>query len=183
MPITNDWLHLYGCIFCKTGRELETIAELKKAIQAIEFVAPQKTIRRRNKTGMTEEKEILFPGYIFFRTSGDVPLILVKQNKNVLSVLNTDKNDWRLLGNDALFAKWIFEHNGIFGLSEAHYIGDRIRIISGPLMGRDGQIQKVNRRFKTCQVSVSFDHHEFKIWLGYELVEEITTKNRKDGAQ
>lgn len=183
MPISNDKNYLYGCIFCKTGYELDTVAELSKSIEAARFIAPLKTIRRRTKTGMSKEMEILFPGYIFFQTPGDVSTILIKQNKNVLRLLNTGKYDWRLMGNDELFAKWVFDHNGIFGLSEAHYVGDKIHIISGPLMGLDSQIEKVNRRFKTCQVSISFDHHEFRIWLGYELVEDITAKReRKDGA-
>lgn len=172
MPFSSDRVPLYGCIFCKTGCELETVNQLSEAIHTVGFIVPQKIIRRRTKAGMIEEKEILFPGYVFFQSTDDVPLVTIMQNKNVLRVLNATKNDWMLLGEDALFAKWVFDHNGLFGLSEAHYVGDRIRITSGPLMGRDGQILKVNRRFKTCQVSICFDHREFKIWLGYELIEE-----------
>lgn len=169
MSFANNCISLFGCIFCKTGRERETVRQLSEAIHTVVFITPEKVIRRRTKTGMTEEKEILFPGYIFFQTSDDVPIISINQNKNVIKVLYTEINDWKLLGNDYLFAKWVFENNGVFGISEAHYVGDRIRIISGPLMGLDGQIQKVNRRFKTCQVSINFNQQEFKIWLGYEL--------------
>lgn len=172
MPFVPEKALYYGCIFCKTGCEVETASRLTEVIQTVGFSVPQKTIRRRTEKGMIEDKEILFPGYLFFQATSDFSTMKIKQNSNVLKVLTPEKNDWKLYGSDARFAKWIFDYNGIFGLSKAQFVGDKIHIIAGPLQGLDGQINKVNRRFKTCQVSVSFDGHEFKIWLGYELVND-----------
>lgn len=173
MPFVPDKALYYGCIFCKTGCEAETASQLTEAIQTVGFSVPQKTIRRRTEKGMIEDKVILFPGYLFFQAPGDFAIITIKQNSNVLKVLTPEKNDWKLLGSDARFAKWIFDYNGIFGLSKAQFVGNKIHIVAGPLQGLDGQIKKVNRRFMTCQVSVSFDGYEFKIWLGYELVDDL----------
>lgn len=173
MPFVTDRTLFYGCVFCKTGCEIETVSQLTENIQAADFVVPRKTIRRRTENGMIEDTEILFPGYLFFQTTSDVPLMPIKQNRNVLKVLTPDKNDWRLSGSDAMFVKWIFDHNGMFGLSEAHFIGDRIHIIAGPLQGMDGMIKKINRRFRTCQVCVNFNGFEFHIWLGYKLVNDV----------
>lgn len=173
MSCVPDKALYYGCIFCKTGCEVETASQLTEVIQAVRFSVPQKIIRRRTEKGLIEDKEILFPGYLFFQAASDFSTMTIKQNSNVLKVLTPEKNDWRLFGSDARFAKWIFDYNGIFGFSKAQFVGDKISIITGPLQGLDGQIQKVNRRFKTCQVSVSFDEYEFKIWLGYELVNDV----------
>lgn len=93
--------------------------------------------------------------------------------QSVIRVLAMDNGRWRLQGDDERFARWVFQHDGLLGFSQAYKENDEIRIISGPLKEMEGKIKRVDKRGMSGQVVLSFHGKEIPVWLGFELVEMI----------
>lgn len=161
---------LYGCIFCRTGYEKALVQELSQNLADAEFLVGQKKSRRRISGKMIEETVIMFPGYVFLRTCKEIDTAKLKEWPNVLKLLSNSDGDWQLTGDDLKFAEWLFSQGGVIGFSDALVVGEKLKIRRGPLMGYEGQIIKVNRRFQNCLVVMKFEHREFKVWLGYDLI-------------
>lgn len=169
----------YGCIFCKTGREMALVKELSRNVHSAEFLVAQKKSRRRVGGMMNEETVIMFPGYIFFRTYETVDLAELTKYADVLKLLSDNDGRWQMAGDDFFFAEWIFSQGGVIGFSDALVVDGKLKIIDGPLMGREEQIIKVNRRFHCCLALLKFNEREFRVWLGYDIVQDnVGTNNR-----
>ena len=153
----------YGCIFCKTGREMVLLKELSGNVHSAEFLVAQKKCRRRVGGMMNEETVIMFPGYIFFRTYEAFDLKVLTKWLDVLKILSTGDRGWRLMGDDYMFAEWLFSQRGTIGFSDAKIVDGKLQILKGPLMGHEGQIIKINRRFQNCLVKIRFDQKEYRI--------------------
>ena len=169
--VQGDREFAYGCIFCKTGYERALVREMSLKMNDMEFLVAQKKSRRRINRKMVEEIVIMFPGYVFFKTSGYFDTSIICKWPSVLRILTNGEGRWELTGDDYKFATWLFSHDGIIGFSKAMMVGDRLKILKGPLQGHEGQIIKVNRRFQNCLVMLEFEGRQFKIWLGYELLD------------
>ena len=166
-------LYDYGCIFCMTGAEHAVAQNLNRLHPTMVSIVAEKLTRKRVQGGVVENKAILFPGYVFFRVPREDSIPAIFEDRNIIKVLTTGEKNWKLTGNDLAFAEWLYKNDGLFGFSKSYFLGDRIKIISGPLVGYEGAITKVNKRYQNCQVVVKFADHEFKIWLGLELISNI----------
>ena len=161
----------YGCLFCRTGYEKKLLSILR-VIDGFNPLLPEKIARRRTGGQFVEETVILFPGYIFFQANGGFDIHSLSEYSDVIRVLTNSCGEWPLQGADKEFAQWLFQNDGCFGLSQAFYVGDRIRIISGPLKDLEGQIKKVNRRFQSGLVVLRFGARDMNVWLNFSIVKE-----------
>lgn len=161
----------YGCVFCRTGREAAVARALEQQYPGLEAVRLTQ-VKHRSVNGVKSTREqVIFPGYVFFRVpSEDVFTGAVHRIADVLRLLAAPGGDWALAGTDARFAQWVFENKGIVGMSEAHKVGDKVVVHSGPLKALEGQVLKVDRRSRNELVAFQFDDRVWKIWLGYEVV-------------
>lgn len=173
--------YAYGCLFCKSGMEKHLAQKLAIRCPQAEFIIPEKTRIRRKSHEAIEETVILFPGYIFMRTSADFDAYEALNIANVYRVLADSEKDWRLRGADCKLAESLFELGGRIGLSTAYYIGDRIRIVDGFLKEYQGEILRVNRRKKTAQVRLFIEEKEMLVWLGFELIDQTSEMNLGEG--
>ena len=96
--------------------------------------------------------------------------------------MKNNQNEWNKLHAQDKFrpkypeddiVRWLFSNKGVIGFSSAIIEGDKLRILTGPLMGQEDKIIKVNRRFQNCLVALDFEGKQFKVWLGYELKGEL----------
>ncbi len=164
---------VYGCLFCRSGREDHILADIQRFHPQTEAIVPKrKRIRRMGGVGF-EEEAVLFPGYIFFRVEDDgaKPRYLLRV-KDSYRVLENADGDWRLHGPDLAMAKMLFEEGGVVGFSKAYYVGDRIRIQEGMLKAYEGAIERVNKRARTAQVRIDLQGKIMRVWLGFELIDE-----------
>lgn len=82
------------------------------------------------RTGGYRAHTVMLPGYVFFEAPDDVNIILRFPRSEILRILVGNDQDWRLIGSDYEFAKWLFDYDGCIGFSTAYQEGDRIRIAS-----------------------------------------------------
>lgn len=167
-----------GCLFCRSGRETEVIQRLELLLPDVRWISPAKTRYRRTGGEAREERVTLLPGYIFFQTAEELPVRLIRRPDNVYKVLTYGDGEWRLHGADDLFARMLFETDGVIGMSKAYYDeGDRIRITDGFMKEYEGSIIRVNRRAKTAEIRIPFQDKLLSLWLGFELIEKVKPDN------
>ena len=174
MPETNDVERAYGCVFCVTGKELAVAQHIERVCEDVRAIVArqlrQKTVHGQSHT----EERALYLGYVFFDAAAHEDRILgFPKNENILAILRSGKEDWRLYGNDAKFAEWLFSYEGLIPFSEAINEGDRVRIISGPLYDMRGSVVKFDKRHKSAQVAITICNRVVKTWLQFEIVEKI----------
>ena len=159
--------HRYACCYCQTGKEKSLAARLNERYPEMRASVAEKLSRRRQHGEWVDQKKLLFSSYVFLSfPSGELPKELFKEG---LRFLKTD-GEWPLQGQDEEFARKLFASDGVLGYSKACFEGDRIRILSGPLMDYQGKILRVDRRFRNCEVSITMGNREVRVWLGYETV-------------
>lgn len=169
----------YGIVFCITGKEFTVARRLERNIPGLRALSPIKLRYRRMSGIAQEEKVILFPGYVFIRTTEDIDTRGMCQDQDVLRLLYADieEKDWHLTGQDRAIAEEFFRIDGVIGLSKAFFDeGDRIHIMDGFLKDYEGQIIRVNKRAKTAEISIKLAGKIIDIWLGFENIQEKTVK-------
>lgn len=159
----------YGCLFCRVGCEQRVARDLTEKILQIKAIAPVKLRYHRNKH--SNERETLFPGYVFIQADSDCNLFQEINHRYIYRVLCDSEHNWYLRGSDAKIAQKLFEVNGVIDYSKAYYENDRIRIVDGFLKDYEGDIVRVDRRMKAAQIRVQLLEREVKVWLGFELIE------------
>lgn len=177
--IKSDWTAedpqdmQYGCVFCRTGQERFVAYALSEKYEGVEATAvTQIKHKSLNGTKSTEE-HILLPGYVFFRTRDQAPPFYdIHYIHGVIRLLRGASGQWWLLDDDCRFAHWVFDNGGQIGLSKAAYsVGDKVRILSGPLKDYEGNLIKIDRRSRNGQIEIRFDERVWRIWLAFEFVD------------
>ena len=166
----------YGCVFCRTGREYDVVTHLSHIADNVNAVVPAKIRYRRSHGLATEERVVLFPGYVFFESSSDLNIREKIFQKDIYRILTNTDGDWRLQGIDKEVARQFISIGGTVALSKAYYDGDRIRIIDGFLKQYEGKIVRVNHRAKTAQIIVPLDGKQFSLWVGFEVITKCDDK-------
>jgi len=160
----------YGCVFCRTTREKLVAQALEELYQGLKATAVSQIKHRSQQGRKYTEEQILLPGYVLFRSEADIPAESIRF-QNVIKLLRNLEGSWHLRGSDRSFAEFVFEHNGVLGLSQARNLGDRVTMTDGPLKAMQGNIVKIDRRNRNGLVEFSFDDRVWRVWLAFELVD------------
>lgn len=161
----------YGCIFCLTGREQAVAERIQCACSEVRATVAMQEKHKSVNGQKSRVQTVMLPGYVFFEAPDDISVVVRFPRTDVIRILVGNNRDWRLTGSDYEFAKWLFSYDGCIRFSTAYREGDRIRIASGPLKDMEGMISRIDKRGRSGQVTVRFDKREFKLWLGFDLVE------------
>ena len=173
----------YGCLFCTTGREIETARKVEMRWDGVKARAAS-VVKRKSCQGVKRlEKEVILPSYVFFQArDGFEPEFPLPDG--VWRMLKTVDGDCRLTGKDEWFARWLLDQDGEIGLSKAYQEGSWIQIEKGPLKDLEGYICRIDRRNRSGQVKLQINGREVKVWLGFELLEKdgglFETEGRTD---
>lgn len=98
-----------------------------------------------------------FMRHVFFSVPCNPNAVSRKRVHGVLRYLIDIGGNWCLCGHDLRFAEWIFQYDGIMGLSQVYTVGDRVHIHSGPLKDYGGSILKIDKRSRNGLVEIKFD--------------------------
>ena len=162
-----------GCLFCMGGMEKKVVRTLAVLYPSLRAIAPERLRIRREQGKVFEERVLLLPGYVFFESHEPELSMKLSRQEHVLRLLTYPDGTWHLRGYDDAFARMLFRENGEIGFSQAVFDeGDRIHILSGFLKDYEGAITRVNRRYRTVEVSLELQGKKVSMWLGYELVKK-----------
>lgn len=164
----------YGCVFCLTGKEqsvaegiMQVCPEVKTVVAKVE---KYKTVHGKKLRVM----EIFLPGYLFFLAPKDLNPLSSFPRDGLIRILTEEDHEWRLSGENARFAHWLFQYDGCLSFSQAYKLDDWIHIASGPLKDMEGRITKIDKRGLSGQVKLEFGGKTLMTWLSFELVEKGT---------
>lgn len=120
------------------------------------FIPYYEEKKKQNGSWNTLQK-ILFPGYIFMITEDVEKLFFhLKTIEGMTKLIGTGNDIIPLTEEEIIFLQRLGGEEQIVSMSEGIIEGTQVTIISGPLKGMEGLIQKIDR-------------HKRKAWLDLEL--------------
>ena len=148
----------------RTGSEenirLQCEARISRDVMERCFI-PYYEERRRIRGEWITVKKILFPGYVFLITENiDELFFQLREVSGLTKLLGTGEDVIPLTETETAFLQRFGGEDQIVEMSEGIIEKSRIRILSGPLMGMEGQIRKIDR-------------HKRKAWLEVEMFGRI----------
>ena len=162
----------YGCIHVRAGEEDEVARKIDTLFPEVETHAIMQIKHKSRNSRRSYSYSNMLPGYILFNADGEFPVSKILSISSVVRILNYDDHQWSLRGEDLFYAKWIFENNGLIGISVVYTEGDEIRIIDGPLKAVEGKIVRIDKRNRNALITLGCERNNIKVWLAFEWLKK-----------
>lgn len=164
---------MWYVIWTSTGFEKKAEKAVKGFSCQKRCFVPRRAIQmKRNGAWETVEKP-LFPGYFFVDTDDIEDLVIeLRKVEGFNRVLTVDKKLFPLYGKDAELVENLSTRAGLFDMSEGIIEGDQIKITSGPLMGQEGRIKKIDRHKRLAYIEADLFGQSIRATVGLEIVEK-----------
>ncbi|MBQ8088241.1 MAG: hypothetical protein IJ234_07470 [Clostridia bacterium] len=168
----GEWRLFAYCYFCNTVK-CAAVANAIAVKYGFKAITPKIIQRKWMKGTPTEAVHDYLPGYVFVYTQeAQVNPRELCRIDGVLRCLGERELNYVLTGTDLDFANMLLGCDGTIGILKAYQEGDRVRLAKNALGGFEGEIIKLDRRRGRAQIQYSFDGISYKVWVGYELIEE-----------
>ena len=165
--------HMYAyCFFCSTVKCQLVSTAIRQKFGHVAF-SPKIVQRKWVKGSCREEVRDYLPGYVFVYAKRPIDDFReIRAMEGVLRALGQRDDDYQLTGNDRRFADMLYAHDGTIGIMKAYREGDRVKLAKEMLGGFEGEIIRLDSRKGRAQIQYNFDGGTYKVWVGYELIEE-----------
>lgn len=119
-----------------------------------------------------KKEEILFKGYIFLISKDVIELYQeLKKVPELTKLLGRDHEDiYPLRREDIVFLKAFGKEDSVIDMSMGHIIGERIIVTSGPLVGKEGLIKKIDRHKRIAYLEIEFLGKVTMAKVGLEII-------------
>ncbi|MBQ6505587.1 MAG: antiterminator LoaP [Flexilinea sp.] len=174
---------MYYVLWTTTGKEEKTrqmIGEFVDPALYTRCAIPYKLKRHYFGGSSRLVKMLLFPSYVFVETDriGEfVQSISWFPGFNV--VLHTDDFYCPIYRHEEYILTKLINDHDIIDISEGFMEGDQVRVTSGPLVGQEGNIKRVNRRKRIAVLEMHLFNRTTEVALGLELVSKSEIRNKK----
>lgn len=118
-------------------------------------------------------QEKLFPGYLFLNTKD--PDELVSQLKKEKIMAQNDK--LFVLTPEDVQCLLFFGRTGVFPMSQGIIVNGRLIILSGPLVGEEDKIIKVDRHKRRAWLQIKLFGKPYTVVVGLEISQKIESFN------
>ena len=115
----------------------------------------------------------LFPGYMFVNTDSERIESFaerIKHSDQFAVVLSTDERFTPVSNEEVFLIENAFANNGVLGSSIGIIEGDMVKILSGPLIGKEGLIKSINRHKRTAIIELNMFGRVSTIKIGLEII-------------
>ena len=158
------------CLFCKSGQEGLVIELLKR--HGMDAFSPLAVRSKPGENGLKRTKARLLPGYVFFDAEREPDWDAIRRFSAVLKALHYEDGTRSLRDEDLAFVQWLKRYEGLVDVSEVVKVGTRIAFVSGPLVGMEAKVLKVNKSRKQVQIALGDGDALFhNIWCSIEYIE------------
>ena len=150
--------------------------------------APLRCMPIRRKGMIRHVSSVIFPGYVFVETEETDNLPANKTAFYCISgfsrFLRSNQDICPLGGRDLeLILHFIRQAGPVAGLSKVFFNEDsRIVVISGPMLGLEGQIVKVDKRKGRAKIKLDLYENSFAIDLPFEVIQMADSSWGKCGS-
>ena len=167
----------YYCAMVLTGKEKEFNASMRKAVKddfpGSEFYFFERKLYTKKRGWFTGS---IFPGYIFFSVEKLSPefFAILKKQKHFCRLLPENRLPGEIKG-ETLEELRLFIRNGeMWGVSKVVFLpGERIKAVSGPLVGLEGNVIHVNKKYGQITVQSSLTNMSMHFDLKFEQAEKV----------
>ncbi|OOM75811.1 hypothetical protein CLPUN_30450 [Clostridium puniceum] len=163
-------------LFVNTNQEGKVKKILEKEMgDKYQFIVPTRELIERKNGKWSKIKRTLFPGYVFIKAIMNIEVYYkLKRVPRIIKLLRNEDEVLVVAEKEVKVLKILLDNNdNNIGISTLYKKNDNIRIISGPLLGLEGQIIKIDTRKGRAKVNLSFMNEEIIVELGIELVDKI----------
>lgn len=130
--------------------------------------------KRNIKGEWTTQRKILFPGYVFLDSQQVVRLYSnLQQVSGLTKLLKTGDEVVPLTAEEVQFLRTFGGEEQIVGMSEGIIENSKVMVMSGPLMGKEGYIKKIDRHKRRAFLEMPMFGRVQKIQVGLEIVAKI----------
>jgi transcription antitermination factor NusG len=158
------------CLFCKSGQE-GTVTELLKRGGMAAF-SPLAVRNKPGEKGLKRVRARLLPGYVFFDAAEEPDWDAIRRYSAVLKILRYEDGAAALRGEDLSFVNWLKRYEGLVDVSTVVKVGTKIAFVSGPLVGMEAKVLKVNKSRKSVEIALGDGDALFhNIWCSIEYIE------------
>ncbi|MBR5401240.1 MAG: hypothetical protein IK102_05435 [Treponema sp.] len=161
----------YYCAMVITGEEKSFKQSASAALPQGHFYIFERRLHNRSRGWFDVP---LFPGYVFFGVDELTPEFFeqLRSIKGFCRILYDNQNPVKITGQSLDELQLFIKNGEHWGISKVLFVpGQKIKAISGPLVGLEGQIVAVNRKRKQITVQSSLTQDGKKFDLLYEDVE------------
>jgi transcriptional antiterminator NusG len=160
-------------LFVETGQE-ERLKQLINTVypdEDIKILIPKRKLKERRQGKTHEVVKKLFPGYVLIKTVMAINMYYrLSKLPMVYSILKDECEPVPIRDEEMAVILALTSEGDTIGFSEVYREGDRITVVSGPLKGLEGIIEKFDARKKRIKVRIQFMGKERRIDLGAHLV-------------
>ena len=140
-----------------------------EAAEKIFIPLTERKIQRRGEWRL--EKFPLFPGYMFVITDQiDLFRMEMKRLFGFKRLLGADGEIISLTTAEVTFMDCFGGKEQIVGMSEGFIENDKVVITSGPLVGREGLIRKIDRHKRKAFIEIEMFGRSQKVEMGVEIL-------------
>ncbi len=167
---------MWYAIWTATGSERKLCSWIKEFVPEKLYedcFVPLVEQNRKFKGEWKTTKKPLFPGYLFIKTDEqNIRKIAQKLKKSELFavILSTDGEFTPVNVEETYLIDNAYCNEGILGSSIGMIEGDKIKILSGPLIGLEGSIRHINRHKRTATIELNMFGRSSRINIGLEII-------------
>lgn len=137
------------------------------------FIPYYEEKKKQNGTWNTLQK-VLFPGYIFMITEDVEKLFFhLKTIEGMTKLIGTGQDIIPLKEEEITFLKRFGGEEQIVSMSEGIIEGTQVTIISGPLKGMEGLIQKIDRHKRKAWLELEMFGKMQQVEVGLEITRKV----------
>lgn len=160
----------------RTGTEenirLQCRSNIPEAVLSRCFI-PYYEEKKRIQGEWTIQKKVLFPGYVFVITENLEKLFeALKGVIGLTKLIGTGDEIVPLTEEEQEFLEGFGGDDQIVKMSEGIIEGDWIIVTRGPLCGKEGMIQKIDRHKRKAWLEMKMFGREQRVEVGLEIVEK-----------
>ena len=160
------------CLFCNAGYEQNVAGVINRRNKDV-LAMPVLQEKHKSKNGVRSViRQVMLPGYVFIYSKEMLHLQSLLCHSKALRVLKDTEGGCELHGENLKYAKWVLHYKGLIGCSKAVRLGNRVKIMEGPLKDCEGLITEISKKNRNGRVEMMFMGHAVNIWLPFEWMEE-----------
>lgn len=174
----NNWF----VFFVQTGSEEIVRKYLNNMLDPEESVSfvPQIELIFKKSNLLSIKYKPMFPGYVFAETSSSTKEFaiqttqLVRNSKHIIKLLGNESPDFMALNtHEKEFLLKFCDNKYVFEKSLGLIKGDKVYVTSGPLMGRESIIKRIDRHRKCAEIELMFMGDLRRVIVSLEIVSKM----------
>ena len=180
----------YYAVQVRTGREKDFIGLARQSLLREGFddsvcqslVWPRRRLSERKLGKKYETTKPVYPGYIFFIGEDISPELhwILRRTPGFFRFLKDNRNIQPLTGSDREILTHFLKFGEVAGKSRVTFDeNNRITVVSGPMVGLEGIIVRVDRRKGRAKIRLSLNNNSLLVDLAFDVIKSSVENNGK----